>query len=186
MKERRIFIGSFINSPQLVDKFESLQKQLNEKNKIKWTRTPANLHLTYKFIGKTPHQNIKKIEKFIGDKYKELENLKLNISGLNYFSRKGKPAVLYAGISGEDRNKLNQIQQEIEDFLMENGIVDKKEKKFNPHITLGRIKKVENDFYEIMDKNKEVDLGKISDLKIEVIESELSPEGALYKPLKLD
>ncbi len=185
MEEKRIFIGSLLHTDMLEKLYQTLKKELHNKAKIKWTRTPDNFHITFRFIGKLPLNKIKEINKFLKEHFQSTQEIPLKIQGIKYFKRKGKPSVLYAEIKEEQGNQLQKIHDEIEEFLLNNGIITNAEKQFHPHITLGRIKSVSPEFYKEIEKYNTEDLGKINKFKIEIIESRLSPEGALYKPLKL-
>jgi len=186
MEEKRIFIGSFIKTKSLEEIFNQLKHKLNNKAKIKWNRTPENFHITYKFIGNLPLDKIREIKTFIDDKYAQPKNVDLEITGINYFTKKDKPAILYAEVKEKNGDILIKTHRQIEDYLYKTGVISKKEKKFVPHITLGRIKLVSPEFYDIINEYSQKKMGQIDSLKVQIIESQLSPKGALYKPLKID
>ena len=186
MEEKRIFIGSLIKTKALEDVFNKLKDRLSKKTNIKWSRTPENFHVTYKFIGNLPLDKIKEIQKYIEKNYARPINIDLEITGINYFTKKGKPAVLYAEVKEKNGEILNKIHRQIEDYLYKTGVISKKEKTFVPHITLGRIKSVSPEFYDIINDFGQIKMGQIDSLKVQIIESQLSPKGALYKPLKID
>jgi 2'-5' RNA ligase len=184
MKEKRIFIGSFVQTDSLKTLFDELKHKMDKKARVKWTRTPENFHITYKFLGDTPLDVIKEINLFLKENFNQTIHVDIPIKGIKYFKRKNKPAILYAGI--DDLNfKLGEVQKKIDNFLIKNNYSEHKEKHFNPHITLGRIKSVTPEFYKILEDYNNQELGKIKEIKIEIIESKLSPQGSLYKPLKL-
>ncbi len=184
MEEKRIFIGSFVNQPALTENFETLKKDLENKAAIKWTRSPQNFHITYHFLGNTPIDQIHKIQNFIYKEFGENIPVDIDIKGIKLFHRKGKPAIIYAAIDDEKSSVLNGIYKKLEDFLYKESIIEKKNKPFKPHITLGRIKKTFKGFDEMIEQYKDKPSGKISSVKVDVIESQLSPKGALYKTLK--
>ncbi len=181
MKKKRIFIGSFIQSPELTKLFEKLKEELKDKANIKWTRTPENFHITYIFLGEMPVYKVEEIQEFINKEFKNEIEAGLQIKGLNFFKRKGKPSVLYADITPNEQ--LKKIYQKINAYLNEKGMISSKKSHFKPHITLGRIKKVNPDFFESVNQYNKENLGDISSVKVEIIESKLSPQGALYKKI---
>ncbi len=184
MEEKRIFIGSFVNQPALIENFESLKEELKYKAIIKWTRSPQNFHITYCFLGNTPIDQIHKIQNFIQKEFEKNIPVDIDIKGIKLFHRKGKPAIIYAAIDDEKSSVLNGIYKKLEDFLYKERIIEKKSNHFKPHITLGRIKKTYNGFDKIIERYKDRSSGKIKSIKVDVIESQLSPKGALYKKLK--
>jgi len=185
MEEKRIFIGSMLQTDKLEEVFKQLKKDLDGHAHIKWTKTPKNFHITYRFIGNLDMEKIKKIDDFLNNHFSHPEKIFFKIKGINYFRRKGKPAILYAEIHGEEGKKLEEIQRKVENFLIKEGIVTNNDKKFTPHITLGRIKSSSPDFDKTITSYKNKELGEINNINIEIIESELSPDGATYKPLKI-
>ena len=183
MDSKRIFIGSFIRSIKLDNSFDEIKKVFDKDNKISWTRTTDNFHITYFFLGQTPIDTIEEIQKFLSEKYISIQEIEVKVKGLNYFKRKGKPSILYAEI--EENKELTEIFNQLGEFLLAKNIIEKKNPKFIPHITLGRIKKASQLFDNEIEVFKEPDFGQQNGIKIEIIESILHPEGALYKPLKL-
>ncbi len=183
MNSKRIFIGSFIRLEKLNQSFDKIKQIFDKDNKISWTRTVDNFHITFHFLGQTSLDNINIIQNFLNKNYKEIQKIETEIKGLDFFKRKGKPSIIYAEI--QNNEELNRIFEKLDNFLFEQGIIEKKNVKFKPHITLGRIKKASVSFYNDIEKFKDINFGKQNGIKIEVIESILHPKGALYKPLKL-
>ncbi len=185
MNTKRIFIGSFTEANHLKSNFENIKNNFDKVSKIKWTRTPDNFHMTYYFLGETKINDIVKIQDFIQNEFPDKMNVELKIKGLSYFKRKSKPSVLFAKIE-ENNPVLENIYLKIRQFLIENNIIDEKLKsRFHPHITLGRIKNVEKSFYQKIEEYEKTFFDDIQTIKIDIIESILSAEGALYKKLKI-
>ncbi len=180
---KRIFIGSFIPAKKLIIDFENIRKNFDKVSKIKWTRTTDNFHITYIFLGETTENHIFEIDKFISKIFPSNIEINIQVKSLSYFKRKNKPSVLYANVI-DNSNKLKEIHKQLVDFLFDRGIIQSKTTRFNPHITLGRIKNVDNDFYKEIEKYNNIKFDEINDIKIEIIESILSPQGALYKSVK--
>jgi 2'-5' RNA ligase len=179
----RIFIGSFTKQPDLYQLFDQAKAELNDTGKFKWTRTPDNLHLTFHFLGDTPIQNIALLQSKMADILDRAYPFKLQVSGLGFFKRKGNPSILYAKI--EPNKDLFELFNQIQNILFENGFIENITSKFVPHITLARIKSVTPDFYQKLAKiNEDFNKIEIHQVKPKIIVSHLSPEGALYLPLK--
>jgi len=184
MKEKRIFIGSFTYHPDLFNLLEQAKDFFCEKGKFKWTKRPENLHLTYHFLGNTPVEKIAVLKEILSDMLHQDFEVNIRITGLAYFERRHKPTVLYAKIKDKEQ-KLKQIYMEIENRLFQAGFIDEIKEHFVPHITLARIKKVNTGFYKEVEKINNQGIGiDIKDLKIDIIESILLPDGAEYRPFK--
>jgi 2'-5' RNA ligase len=184
MTDKRIFVGAFTYHPDLDDLFEQAKNYLEPTGRLKWTRTTLNLHITFHFFGKMPIDKIIKIQEILKDINPKYSDLKCNVNGLDFFSKKGKPSVLYAKVddyTGKLVNYYSTLQQQ----LYENNLIEKTGNFFIPHITFGRIKSVKNDFYkDINIFNEQLTDINILNLKPVIIESILSPQGALYQELK--
>jgi len=183
MKEKRIFIGSFVRQPDLFDLFSRAKNVFRNKGKFKWTKRLENLHLTYHFLGNTPEEKLLLLEEILADLLNKNFEVNISITGLGYFERRGKVTVLYAKIE-DNEQKLKSIYREIEKRLFRAGFISEIKEHFTPHITLARIKKVEDKFFDEIDKfNKQKINIKIKELQIDIIESVLLPDGAEYRAL---
>ncbi len=184
MDEKRVFIGSFVQDESLKKYFEKYKKALQDEAKIKWTKTPDNLHLTWHFFGNMPLEKIQKLQQILQDILPDELNIPVEINSITYFSRKGKPAVLYAAIDEKD-TVLQKLFQQIQQALYKSGLIAEPKNRFVPHITFGRIKKVNSGFKDkIALINQNFKPVSVNISKPEIIESILQPDGALYKAIQ--
>jgi len=185
MNQKRIFLGSFTHHSLLFDFFELTKEKMHDTARIKWTRTPENLHFTLHFFGDMPVNKIQLLQRVLSGILDENYDLPFTISGLKYFKRKAKPAVLYADID-DVSGELEKLYLEIQNLLLQHGFIDQVKFSFTPHITFGRIKNVEPSFYEkiriINNDFKQITINSVFPV---IIESILSAEGALYRALKI-
>ena len=160
----RLFLGSFTT----INHYDAIKKDFSMLQ-ARWM-PEQNIHLTYLFLGDKhkPENIIHKLQKI---KYPKTT---IPIIGLGTF---GKPAhILYA-------NARNEVL-----FHLHNEIVHrlniKPEKPFIPHITLARIKKVENvsALRELIESYQKKVLGTMQ-LEVKLVASKLTPKGALYKKI---
>ncbi len=183
MTPKRIFIGSFIHGNDIFQLYNEVQKILTPVIfKAKWTRQPENLHITFHFIGEMPNNEILKLKNVLQPVLETNYPVDLHLNGLKYFKRKNKPSVLYINVDDQGQ-VLQNIYRQIQIILFENGFIDQPRTHFKPHITLARIKRVTSDFYQAIE-NINVDIHYSKPVKIQIIESILQPEGAIYKELK--
>jgi len=178
MTSKRIFIGSFTKHPSLTDLFEKAQKLLDKTGRLKWTRTPENFHITYHFFGKMPVDEINRLQKVLDPVLQKKIEIEIAVTGLAFFSKKSKPTVLYAKL--EPNEALNNLFIEIQDILYQHKFITEKKSRFTPHITLARIKTVETAFYQKIDELQLSEPIRVNLSKVDIIESILSPGGALY------
>ncbi len=182
MCRKRIFIGSFVRHEALMHLFEISKESLNKTGYFKWTRTQENFHITFHFFGSMHCNDIKKLHEVLQDFFQNEYDFDLELQGLGYFKRKGRPTVLYAGLLSNPR--LYQLHQTIQKRLFGTGFISEIQMRFTPHITLARIKKTLPSFEEEVEKiNRDFKPVRLHPFKIDIIESILSPEGALYKAI---
>lgn len=159
-------IGNFI---------ETLKKRDAD---VRWVEN-KNIHLTLKFLGKTP-------EKLLSPLYESLQNIAISYKPLyiricktGVFPNKKYPRVIWIGI--EDSEILKRLQRDIEDSITLLGF-QKEEKAFLPHLTIARVrsqKRIESLMTEL-DNYKEKDFGVFEVTGIKLMRSELKPTGAEY------
>ncbi len=175
----RAFIA--IDLPKdLKNKLHSFQNELKKLDIIEgnWTK---EYHLTLKFLGDITEDKLKEIEKVlaaIADKTKKFE---LNLQGISGFPSTDYVRVMWLGVGAGDEEAL-VLHEEIDDSLAKSGF--EKEKRYENHITLCRVKKVSD-----KGKLKEIfkaktEFGKFEVSEIKLIKSYLTKKGQVYDVLK--
>lgn len=103
--------------------------------KIRW-QTRDQLHLTLRFIGEVEPSLAEEIRLALaGVKFTPFT---LSIRGIDLFGKNRAPRMLWADI--EEKEPVRQLYRRISNRLAALGIAPE-ERKFTPHITLGRFKK---------------------------------------------
>lgn len=175
-------LRTFLSVP-VPDEIMGLQKILkstiNEKEgRIRWVKD-GNIHLTLKFIGDTPEDDVKKINSTIVHIIENTPTMDFMINGSGCFPKKERPRVLWLGMDG-DLNPLQKLVSDINNALDPLGY-PKEEKVFIPHLTLARIKypqKTTPDISEYL--NYDYQSVKFSVNKIHLMSSELFYKGSVY------
>jgi len=98
-----------------------------------------NLHLTLKFLGNRPAQEVDAIMQTLLDARVGLRTFHLTTDGMGAFPNFRHPKVIWLGIKSEPNLALTELQQQIENCLAVIHI-EKETRPFRPHLTLGRIK----------------------------------------------
>jgi len=178
----RIFIGIKIKvQRKIIEIGDELRHQLKNSN-ITWM-DPANLHLTLKFLGEIEPFYLNSISALIEDTQLRYCAFKLKIGRLNYFGTELQPRVILFEI--EHNPILTSLQKSIDESLAALGF-EMEHKKYNPHLTLGRIKHLKDlvAFKASLEKNKFYE--EVIDVKeFQLFESILRKEGPVYKELKI-
>ncbi|MCK4859856.1 MAG: RNA 2',3'-cyclic phosphodiesterase [Candidatus Omnitrophica bacterium] len=174
----RLFIAITLN-PEIQKELNSLQERFVSFEGIRWIKS-QNIHLTLKFLGEVNEQKISLIKQAMQKAGKGISPFSANFVGLGVFPNLKAPRVIWIGIASEKEVVI--IQQRLEKELEIFGFSPEK-RKFQPHLTLGRVKLLQDKkgFTKEIKELEQVSLSsKLSVDKIELIKSNLSPEGAVY------
>ncbi len=149
---------------------------------VSWTQ-PEGMHLTLKFLGEIEEKMPPQIETVLGIVVASVRPFLLDVSGMGVFPDMRRPRVVWIGIRGND-DSLIRLQGGIEKELEMIGF-PAEDRRFAPHITLGRIRspgKAEH-LLTLIEEEKDMELDgfKVSD--VHLIQSELRPAGAIYTKL---
>lgn len=108
--------------------------------KIKWVDL-QNLHITLKFFGETDEDRIPEVSSHLNQVASEYSSFDLRLSGLGIFGSAYKPRVIWAGI--EENNTLKELGLSVLNEMDKIGYkLDRQ--NFVPHLTLARIKFIDN------------------------------------------
>jgi len=178
---RRIFIALKVEpSDKLLSIISSLKKELR-KDSIKWTN-PANIHVTLAFLGDTEENMINNVKLMLKEKCEGTGKFELVLKGAGLFRNLSDPRIIWTGlVPSEKLLKLNEVVM--------NGLkgvnIKMEERPYNPHLTLGRIKHVNNK--EVLKslieqfQNSEIQIVPVAEIVL--YESILLQTGPVYKPI---
>ncbi len=147
---------------------------------IRWVK-PGNIHLTVIFMGNIPMDILPQLGEEVQRVCSLYGPFGITIDGVGIFGSKKSPRVLWVGVEG-DIERMSFFKKALEKRLRGLGIKGEN-RKFNPHLTLGRFKKGPSSF-EALDhiQRKYGGLtskpGQLNELIL--YKSELKPGGAVY------
>lgn len=174
----RLFIA--LNIPdEAKDKLIEVRNSVTPNLNYKW-EPRDKLHLTLKFIGDFPEQNVDQIKSelmFLENYY----SIKSEFFNFGFFFRRIKPVILWAGMKISE--PINKIVSEL-NLRLENFSIPVDNRKFKPHLTLLRIK---NDFDESLVhrfKNFTFEPINFYSNSISLYKSELYKSGSKYFEIK--
>jgi len=173
MAKIRLFVAIKI-SDDTKDYLLALQKKFLGLGDFKFVK---EFHLTLKFLGYADEGDIEKIDSLMKEiKYKKFE---LCLSEIGVFPNVGSARVLWVGTEGNVRGLWELVENSLKkDYGSE--------ERFKEHITLARIKHVDNKegFKNLL---KETAAKKIKFVVeyFRLVKSELRREGPIYTDLKI-
>ncbi len=163
---------------RMVDIYNQLRDGLSHE-KIKWVE-PHNIHLTLKFFGETPENKIDDICGILDEVAVRLDPFKLHLKDIGIFGSSYNPRVIWFGM--QNSFDIERLANDVLDGVEEIGW-ERDRQNFRPHVTVGRIKFINNKrfFQQTIDKFKNVDLQTIPVKNFYLIESKLRPQGPVYE-----
>lgn len=178
----RVFIAVDVGD-EIRSKLDELQRKLKKVHAdVRWVK-PRNIHLTLVFLGDVPVDKIETIEHALNRACSEQPAFDLASRGTGFFGRRSHPRVIWAGVV--DCPPLLELQRRTAEQLHTLGIVPDS-KPFSPHLTLGRVKGIDQHTVPLMekvDRYQETELGSTHIDRVELIQSKLTPRGAEYELL---
>tara|TARA_Y100000310_G_scaffold68197_1_gene63507 strand:+ start:18349 stop:18879 length:531 start_codon:yes stop_codon:yes gene_type:complete len=156
--------------------FEELQITLSKIIGLK-IKMVSSYHLTMKFLGDVEDSKVDEIIKKL--KNIEFTEFEVGLNDLGLFPDRKNPRVVWVGVKPEDG--VVELQKQIS-----TGLVDfQDDYNFKPHITLGRIKAIED---------KKLFLDRLNEIKIDnktlkinsfcLYKSDLTREGPVYEVIE--
>lgn len=163
---------------------ERLQHNLeHERRNINWCKT-NQIHLTLKFIGDTPDQDIPKIIDACQQVAKRHQPFAMDFNRTGIFGSNHSPRVLWLGMKDEPK-ALYELEEDILTAFDQIGYLRDRQ-NFVPHLTVCRIKTlVDKPFFQQVYQNIEQKTYLQTNVNEMVyLQSFLQPTGAFYKTLK--
>jgi 2'-5' RNA ligase len=148
---------------------------------VKWI--PAeNLHLTLKFLGKTPESVIIPITEVLGKKMLSYSPFYITISHVGCFPDRRRPRILWIG--ADQAEVMKEMHGDIENEMRQFGF-SAESRAFHAHVTIGRVRSLNRvrPVIRKLDEYASHNFGTCEVRNISLIKSELSPAGARYKTL---
>ena len=156
-----------------------IQKLDTGDRNIRWIK-PQGMHLTLKFLGEVSENKIIEVKSVLGSIAKDYSRFPLSLKGTGTFPPAARvPRVVWIGI--EKNEFLQDIQDRMEKEL-HNIQFPKEKRKYHPHLTLGRVKGLQNieTVMETLNQYKKAEFGGMTVNKITLFKSTLKPTGAEY------
>jgi RNA 2',3'-cyclic 3'-phosphodiesterase len=177
----RAFIALTLNSA-VIEKIAGASTQLRaEIAGVRWV-TPANFHLTIKFLGSLDEALIERIQKTLEQQLRPFPRFTISAKGLGVFPGPKRPRVLWVGLNSD---RLVSLASRVESALQPLGFATES-RAFTPHLTIGRWRQTDvppESLGRQLENWKAYDFGASRVEYVKVIQSLLKPDGASYADL---
>ncbi len=168
-----------IEFPESIKEYlNQLQMSIKEKSISGNFTRKENFHLTLRFIGEINNNEFIKFKESIDEIALNQKDFHLTINKLGYFSR-GNKKIVWAGIQPDEM--LNQLYSKLERSLEYKGY-KAEEKKYVPHITIGREIVLAEEFNKI-EQTVNMDKAVLTVKKVSLMESARLNGELKYIPL---
>jgi 2'-5' RNA ligase len=159
----------------------SLQQTLARSGgDVKWVEE-ENLHVTLLFLGEVDERDLPAVCSAVSEACSAIEPFTLSIDGVGCFGNPRRPRTLWAGV-GAGREQLIALHDAIEGPLLDLGCYRREERKFEPHLTLGRVRgdSGAGRLAEALQRQEKFVAGEFEVDEAAVMSSDLRPEGPVY------
>src|SRR5437016_7362946 len=129
----RLFTGLDL-PPDVIRNLEELVERLRPAARIQWS-SPANLHVTTKFIGEWPEERLPELETALRG-LASRDPVQVVIRGLGFYPNAHSPHVFWCGI---EAGGLDTLAADTDAATALLGVA-RETRPFSPHLTLARIK----------------------------------------------
>ena len=151
---------------------------------IRWVAL-ENMHLTLKFLGDTPSENVKVLTQLIHAQADSFNSFDIHLSGIGAFPGPERPRVIYIGIQAPA--ELEAFQRQVESATRRLGY-NAEERVFAPHLTIGRVRQhvsadEQQKIRRLLEASTIDSLGTARVNSVHLYKSDLKPNGPIYTKL---
>jgi 2'-5' RNA ligase len=141
----------------------------------------SGLHVTLKFLGDTPAEDVPAIARVLRDVVADVSPFELRLVGLGAFPKPERPSVVWAGVEGAE--PLGEMAAALDAGLAPLGFAAEA-KAFHPHLTLARVKfKPDRSLTDLFEQYDGHEFGRQLVETVVLYQSDLQHTGPMYTPL---
>jgi len=138
MARIRTFIALDVDKA-IRDRLSALQNALaRAETDVKWVE-PANLHLTLLFLGEVDDRSLNDVCRAVTAGSRAHAAFPMTIERVGCFPNPRRPRIIWAGV-GQGTQEICALHDALEEPLLELGCYRREDRKYAPHLTLGRVK----------------------------------------------
>ncbi|MGF1578362.1 MAG: RNA 2',3'-cyclic phosphodiesterase [Gemmataceae bacterium] len=149
----------------------------------KWVEED-NLHITLLFLGEVDMVSLGNICTAVSNCAQEFSPFSVKVETTGCFPNIRRPRVLWAGVT-TGKEQVRELHDALEQPLLDMGCYRREDRKYTPHLTIGRVKgdKHENNLSTLMSQWADWSAGEVNVDEILVMGSELKRDGPVYSVL---
>jgi len=165
-----------------VEEAQARLKRAHVGVKISWTKV-NNLHLTLQFLGYIEEDVVDKIKSGLQFVAEQHQSFDLAVHGAGAFPNESRARVIWVGFD-DAAGRLKALARSVQAVTQPLGF-EPEHREFSAHLTLGRIKVPRPDvaLTRAVESLKNTAFGTLRVEAIHLFESQLHPEGSIYRKL---
>ena len=172
----RAFVAVF-PPPELREEALARARRLSLRGRVRWSK-PENVHLTLKFLGDVREEILDGLCAAVEEVCGHHTTFDAGLAGFGAFPSARRAQVLWAGI-GIGFDGLRSLAADLDAVLAPLGF-EREKRPYTPHLTLGRARGQPASF----EPRSEEYIGEFRVRRVELTESTLTPEGAVYRTVR--
>lgn len=174
----RAFVALEIPGP-VADALANAQRELEATGADIKLVERENLHLNLKFLGDISEAQAAEVRSRLGKL--SLKGAVVDVRGVGAFPSPNRARVVWAGVATEHEPLVAPIEKGVREAL--EGIGERDDREFRPHITLGRVRSGRNlqELGEFLRQNSQREFGVVGLREIKLKSSALTPSGPVYR-----
>jgi RNA 2',3'-cyclic 3'-phosphodiesterase len=150
---------------------------------VRWVEE-ENIHLTLLFLGEVEDRALPALCRAAEDAVADLPAFSLTVASAGCFPNVRRPRTLWVGI-GAGAAEAVAVHDALETPLLELGCYRREERRYTPHVTLGRLKSdpASAKLATALQKHEAWSAGESEVREIQILSSQLTPRGPAYAVL---
>jgi 2'-5' RNA ligase len=183
MPRTRTFIALELDKA-IRERLVALQEELSRAaESVKWVE-PENLHVTLLFLGEVDNREIPSVCRVISEGCSALSAFSLSVDAVGCFPNPRRPRTIWAGV-GAGTQEVCALHDALERPLLDLGCYRREDRKYTPHITLGRVRsdRPTDRLAVALGKHAGWQGGQQTIREVHIMGSELTPDGPAYTVL---
>lgn len=174
----RLFFGLDLPA-ETVRSLEALMDRLRPTARIQWG-SPANLHITTKFVGEWPDERLAEIQAAVAV-IAPRAPIQVHVHRVGFFPNPHAPRVFWCGIEAPG---LEGLAMDTDRAVAALGVA-REARGFSPHLTLARIKEMPHlqPLREAIAALPSLEFGQFEASRFFLYRSQLRPNGSVYTKL---
>ena len=178
----RVFLALEVKEERVIQSLINAQEELRSTQSDLTIVGKENLHFTVKFLGEIPDDRIPEIDARL--QRLTLRSADASLVGIGAFPDLRRPRVIWVGIPREQYASVVPLAEAVIGAL--EGIGEREERQYHPHITLARVKSGLNKerLSSFLAANAAREFGKAHLGTLKLKSSVLTPSGPIYNDVK--